>query len=220
MALVPAIVVGDKCERGVGDLGLAGELCFLQIGHPDDVHSPFAINLRFRFGRESRTFHANVRAAAMRFDADRFARRLENVAKFITNRMCKRDVADDAFAEECRFRGAGVCSVKKLIRNQKIGWCVLQLQRTDSRHGQDIFDTEQFHRINVRPVGKFAWRQPVSTAMPRQKRNGHAVQFADDKRVGRFAKRSLDRYLSHILQLRHLIQPAAADDSNAYLFHT
>src|SRR6188508_1322164 len=59
----------------------------------------------------------------------------------------------------------------------------------------------------------------MPAAMPRQKRNGHPLELADDKCIRRRTKRRLDRQFPQVLQLRHLVQAAAADYSNIYLFH-
>jgi hypothetical protein len=70
---------------------------------PDYIHSPLAIYVRFGDSRERRPFHAKIGAAAMRFYADLFTRRFEDVAKLVTYGMRERNMPDDAFAEECRF---------------------------------------------------------------------------------------------------------------------
>jgi hypothetical protein len=59
----------------------------------------------------------------------------------------------------------------------------------------------------------------VSATVPRQKSYLDAVQFADDECVRRFAKWSFNLQFVDVLQFRHLIKPAAADDPDVYLFH-
>ena len=86
------------------------------------------------------------------------------------------DVADDAFAKESRFVRPGTRAVKELVGNHKIGRGVLLLQAADSRDRQDVFDPEQLHRVDVCPIGKFARRELMPASMPRQKRNGYAIQ--------------------------------------------
>ncbi len=51
---MPAIVVGDHGDGDVADLGLAGELGFLEIGHADKVKSLGAIGVALGLGGELR----------------------------------------------------------------------------------------------------------------------------------------------------------------------
>src|SRR5215216_5112494 len=112
---MPAIVISNERERRVADLRLARELRFLKIRHADDVHSPGAIDLRLSQGRESRSFHAQIRATAMRFHVSNSTRLLQHIAKTPTNRMRKRDVRDDPVTEERRLSNSPSRAIKKLI---------------------------------------------------------------------------------------------------------
>ncbi len=47
------------------DLCFARELGLLQVRHPDNIHAPGAVKIRFRFCRKHRTFHADIRPAAL-----------------------------------------------------------------------------------------------------------------------------------------------------------
>ena len=67
--------------------------------------------------------------------------------------------------------------------------------------------------------GSSVGESSVPAAVPRQERHRHAFQFANDKRIRRLPKRRLDGNFPYILQLRHLVQPTAADNSDIYLFH-
>src|SRR6476469_8260325 len=100
MTLVPAVVISDESERRICYLGLASELCLLQIGHPDDVHPPLPIDVGLGLGRKRRPFHADICSATMDVHADLFARRLKDVSELVANRVSKRDVADDTFAKK------------------------------------------------------------------------------------------------------------------------
>ena len=55
--------------------------------------------------------------------------------------------------------------------------------------------------------------------MTRQKRDLHAIQFTHDKRIRRLAERRVDGDLPDIFEFRHLVEAAAADDADVYLFH-
>ena len=57
---VPAVVVRDHGERRVADLGLAGELRLLEVGHADEVDAPRPVELRLGERRELRPLHADV----------------------------------------------------------------------------------------------------------------------------------------------------------------
>src|SRR5947209_19539971 len=54
----------------------------------------------------------------------------------------------------------------------------------------------------------------MAAPMTRQKCHALALERADDESVGRLAKWSLNFNLIDLLQLRHLIEAAAADDSD------
>ena len=71
MLRMPAIVVRHHRHGNVADFGLARELGFLQVRHADDVHAPGTVDVRFRFRREGRAFHAQVRAAAFSIHSGR-----------------------------------------------------------------------------------------------------------------------------------------------------
>ena len=60
--LAPAVVVGGHGDRGVGDLGLAGQLRFGHRGHADQVAAPLPVHVGLGFGRESRTLHHDIGA--------------------------------------------------------------------------------------------------------------------------------------------------------------
>jgi hypothetical protein len=55
--------------------------------------------------------------------------------------------------------------------------------------------------------------------VPGQERDAHALQCPDDKRIRRAAERRLDSYFFNVFQLRHLVQPAAADDTDLCCGH-
>src|SRR5580765_218188 len=62
---VPAIVVGDQRERGEAHLGLARELGLLDVGHPDDVGAPRAMEQRLGARGELRPLHAHIGASVV-----------------------------------------------------------------------------------------------------------------------------------------------------------
>ena len=58
-------------------------------------------------------------------------------------------------------------------------------------------------------------QQPVPGAVPRKKRHTLAAKRADHVRGRRFAERRVDLPLFAVGQFRHVVQTAAADDTNA-----
>ena len=66
---VPAIVVRHHRDGGVGDLGLAGELRLGHVGHADHVVAVLPVGRGFGMGRELRSLHADIGAAAREGDA-------------------------------------------------------------------------------------------------------------------------------------------------------
>src|ERR1043166_709421 len=133
--------------------------------------------------------------------------------------MRKCHMPDDAFAKESAFVPSCSRSIKELIGNNEVSRCILFLQTTDGRDRQNVLDAEQLHCVDVCAEGKLAWCQFVASAVSRKKRDCHAVQFTNNKRIGRTAKWRFDRDFTHVLQFRHLIQTAAADDPDPYSFH-
>src|SRR5947209_20232553 len=122
---MPAIIIGDECQRDVADLSLASQLCFLQVGHPDKVHSPASIDIRFRQTRKLRSFDTQIRAAAFDGNVRIFSRFLDDRCKPRTYRMCKSDVDHNAIAK--KRRDAGLCPVIELIRQYNIERTMLLL---------------------------------------------------------------------------------------------
>ena len=62
----------------------------------------------------------------------------------------------------------------------------------------------------------------MPVAVPREKRDALPAKRASDVRPGRIAKRRRHHLLRAVGELRHVVQPAAADDSNLrlHLRHT
>src|SRR5690349_20941102 len=117
---MPAIVISNEREGRVTDLRFARELRFLEVRHADDVHPPRAIDIRLGQGRERRPLHTQIRATTMHLHIRNSTRLLQHVAKTSTNRMRKRHVRDDPFAEESRLSYSPAGTIKKLIRNHHI----------------------------------------------------------------------------------------------------
>src|SRR4030095_14130698 len=114
---MPAIVISNERKRCITNLRFARELRLLKIRHPDDVHSPGTIDIRFSQSRERRPFHTQIRATTMRFHIRDTTRLLEHIPETPTNRMRKRHVRDYPFAEERRLPDSPSRAIEKLIGN-------------------------------------------------------------------------------------------------------
>src|SRR3954466_246090 len=106
------------------------------------------IGNRFGAGAKGGPFHIYISAAIM--DASfESARRLEQqLAQFLTNRIRKRDVANDA-APEKRVRIRLLGAVQKLVGQNDIARLVLCLKRTDGAHANNPGDAELLHAPDV-----------------------------------------------------------------------
>src|SRR5262249_46001908 len=149
VAFMPAVIIGDHGHGGVADLGFAGQLGFLQIGHADDVGAPAAVQVRFRPGRELRAFHTDVRPTALAHHATILARLGDGACDLGTSRVAEGYVGDDPVTEEGSRAIEG--AVDELVRNHKVGGLVLFLQRPNGRNRNNTFHAEIFHRVNVGP---------------------------------------------------------------------
>src|ERR1700735_6819 len=112
---MPAIVIGDHRDSRVAKFGLARELCFGQIRHADHVEAQLPVGMRFRQCGKLRTFHADVRPAAMRFHARALASITESRSQLTAHRMVESDMCDDSIAE--KSRRARTSAIEKLIGN-------------------------------------------------------------------------------------------------------
>src|SRR6185369_7183573 len=212
---MPAVVIRYEREGRVTNLRLARELRLLQVSHADDVHAPRAIDIRLRHSRESRPFHAQISPAAMRLHVRSATRLLQHITQTPTNRMCKRNVRDNPFAKERRLPHAPARPIEKLIGNHHIQRRILLLQRTNRRSRENTLDTKQLHRIDVRAKRNFCRRQAMTTPVSRKESNALTFQFADDERIRRWSKRSVNFDFFDGGQLRHLVQTAATDNADA-----
>src|SRR6185369_6319604 len=148
-------------------------------------------------------------------------RLLQHITETPTNRMRKRHVRNNSFAEESRLSHASACAIEKLIGNHHIERRILLLQRANGRRRKNTLDAQQLHRIDVRAEWNFSRSQTVTTSVTRQKGNAFAFESADDECVGRWSKRSLNFNFFDRRQLGHLVETAAADnpETNACCTH-
>src|SRR5207249_2580523 len=127
------VIIRDQCQRRITNFRLAREFCFLQIRHPDNVHAPRTVNIRFRDGREGGSLHADVRTAAMRLYLCGLTRVFKHIAQRLAHRMSESYVRYDPIAEKSRLRNSRARPIEKLIGDYHVEWRVLFLQRTNCR---------------------------------------------------------------------------------------
>src|SRR5215469_937370 len=123
---VPAVIIGNHSDGHVANLGFTRQFGFLQVGHPDYIHTPAAVNVRFRSGRELRAFHAEVGAAALDANSGLAARAFYHLADLRTNGIGKGNVRHHAAAEEGIYPVAR--PVEELVRQNEIEGLVLFLK--------------------------------------------------------------------------------------------
>src|SRR5215468_9399017 len=93
----PAVVVGHERERGVTDLGLAGELRLCQIRHADHIRAPRSIEIRLGPRRKLMPFDANVVSTRMDRDPRLDLALPKRGRERGTNRIGEADMRDDPF---------------------------------------------------------------------------------------------------------------------------
>ncbi len=172
--------------RDVANLGLAGELGFLQVGHADDVHAPTAVEIRLGFGGELRAFHADVGAAAFADDAGLLAGRDHGFGKLRADGVGERDVRDDAFAEESVDALAG--AIDELVGDDELQRLVFFLERADGRDRENALDAELFEAVNVGAEVQFGGQNAVAASVAGQE-GDFACPRACPERTGRKARR-------------------------------
>ena len=212
VALAPAVEVGDHGEGGIGDLGLAGELGFLEVGHADDVRAPGAIEVGLGAGGELRAFHADVGAAALADDADFCAGLDEGVDDDGADGIPEGDVADDAISEEGGVAGEG--AVDELIGDDEVGGFVLFLQAADGGDGEDGGDAGGFERVDVRAEVELGGKDAMALAVAGEEDDFSAFEGAEDEGVGGVAEGGFDRLFVDVGEAGHGVEAAAADDAD------
>jgi hypothetical protein len=132
----PAIVVGDHCQGGEGDLGFTREFGLGKIGHADDVETELAVSLTFRASRKGRSVHASIDAAIVNTGTCLQSFFVQQSAQACGNRIAKGNVRHDSAAEK-GVRNALAGSIKELVRQHNVTRVILLLQRA---HGGDCDD--------------------------------------------------------------------------------
>ena len=173
---VPAIEIGDHGNGGVTDLRLAGELGLGHIGHADHGIAEVLIGHAFGIGRELRTFHADIGAAARNRDTLGLGGGGEVDAQPRRHRMRHRYVRHAALAEERAF--ALVSTVDKLVNQHKGSGRQFLLERAAGRQRDQVRHTRTLQHVDVGAVIDVGWREPMTPVMAWQKHDRKTVDRA------------------------------------------
>ena len=210
---VPAVVVGDERDGRVADLGLAGQLRLLQVGHADDVHPPALVEPRLGQRRELGPLHAHVGAAQS-------GRARPPPAPTRTRSGSDRDRPDARTRRAPRCRRPKKVLMRPRVRSKN--WS----GTTTSSGGYSSLrlPTALAEKIRSTPSSlkpkmlarKFSsdGQDPVAGPVPRQE--GHAAPAQRRRHVGPagLAERRRQPDLLAVGQLLHVVEPAPADDAN------
>src|SRR5213594_31969 len=210
MRLVPDVVVSGQRERGVAELGLAGQLRLRHVRHADHVHAPRAVHARLGACRELWSLDAHVGAAAVHAAARRPRGLVQHVAELTADRIGHPDVGDDALAEEGRH--APLREVDELAGNHQVERPDVLLHAADGGHRHDALDTERLQAPDVGAEVQLRRRQAVAATMARQEDHGASLELAGAELVGGIAEGRAHAAPADIGEAFELVEPAAADD--------
>jgi len=110
-------------------------------------------------------------------------------------------------------------SIEELIRHDNIERLVFVLQAADRARRQDPLDAEHLETVDIRAEIQLRWQKAMADAVAREERHPPAAQRPDHVGTGRIAERRRDLPLLTVGQLRHVVEPTAADDSNRRIRH-
>src|SRR5207237_603585 len=82
---------------------------------------------------------------------------------------------------------------------------------------ENPLDAEDLEAVEVGAEVQLGWQNPVAGAVPREERDALPAQRADHVRPGRIAERRGDLFFLALGQFGHVVQTAAADDSDRRL---
>src|SRR5215469_10405399 len=215
---MPAVIIGDHCDRDIANLGLAGEFGFLQVGHTDDVHSKAAVDVGLGLGGKLWAFHAEVRSAALADDADLHAGVFDHACEFCADGVGETDVRDNSVSEESIH--AVACAIEELVGDHEVEGLVLFLQRSDRGDGDDALDAQLLEPVDVSTEIQFAGQDAVAASVTREEGHLTAFERTANVGVGSCAERSLQPNFFDSGEARHGIQATAPDDSNFRLGQT
>src|SRR5580698_8984356 len=193
---MPAIVIRDHGNRDVANLGFAGQLRLLQVGHTDHVHAQAAIDIRLGLCRKLRTLHTQIGSAELARYSGLAASLLHDASKFPANRIAEGNVRDNPVAK--KSINPVTRAVEELIGNDEIERLVLFLQRSDGRNGDDPLDAQLFEAVNVSAKIQLAGQNVMAASVAGEECNLPAFQRAADVSVGGRTERRLYAHFLHL----------------------
>src|SRR5207244_13453595 len=120
------------------------------VRHADYIHAPRAIHVRFRYGRERRPLHTQIRSATMNLHLNSLARFFQDIAEMLADGMRESHMRHESVSKGCRLMRPRTRAVKELFGNNHVSWRVLLLQRANCLSRKNPLDAEQLHAIDIR----------------------------------------------------------------------
>src|SRR5580698_10797527 len=218
VTLAPAVVIRDHGHGGVADFGFAGQFGLLQVGHADHVRAPAAIEIRLGAGRKLRALHADVGAAQLADYAHSGAGADRGFGHGGANRIAKRDVADDAFAEKGRDAMKG--AIDELVGHDKVRGLVLFLERADGGNGNNTLDAELLECVDVGAEVQLGGKNAMAASMAREKGDLASFEIAKHKSLRWLAEVRIHALFAYVGEAGHGVKTAAADNADFRLRQT
>ena len=110
--------------------------------------------------------------------------------------------------------GAIERAIDELIGKHEVERPQFFAQAADRARRDDRLDAQHLEAVDVGAEVQLRRHQPMPVVVSRQKRDALAAQRRQRVRPGRIAKRRRQHVLLAIGELRHVVQAAAANDSN------
>ena len=137
----------------------------------------------------------------------------EDFLQFGADRIAKRDVGDDAFAEE-RVRRAALGAVEELVGQDDFARRVIVLERADRADADDPFHAKLLHAMDIGAVRNFARQELVAAGVAGQEDDLVPGELALDVGVRGRAERRVEANFLLRGEGGELVKTAAADDSD------
>ena len=119
------------------------------------------------------------------------------------------DVRGEAVAE--KRADATLRSIEELIRHDDVERRVFLLEAADRARRNNPLHAKELEAEDVRAEVELRGEEPMSRAVPREKRDPLSAQRADQIWTRRIAERGRQRLLFAVGQLGHVVQSAAAN---------
>ena len=217
MLVVPAVIVGDHADDGVGKFRLAGQLGFRHRGHADHRAAPVAVKEAFGAGGKLRPLDADIGSALAVVDLLLARRQRECARQPGADRVGHGDMRHKAGAEEAFL--ARNRAVDELVGHHESARRQLFAQRAAGGDRDEIGHAHALEGIDVGAVVDGGRRLDVAAAVARQEHHVDAVEGAGQKLVGRRAERALHRLPLRVFQAGDLVDARTADDAENGLDH-